>query len=178
VTTLALNFEQKQAIVAEVAEVARTAYSAVAAEYRGITVDRMTSLRAEARKNGVYLRVVKNTLARRAVEDTEFECMTEGLTGPLVLAFSQEDPGAAARVIKDFAKENDQMKVTLVSIGGQLLAPGELETLAKMPTYDQAISMLMSVMKAPVQKLAQTMNEVPGKLVRTLAAVRDAKEAA
>ncbi|MEE4193119.1 MAG: 50S ribosomal protein L10 [Halieaceae bacterium] len=175
---MALNFDQKQAIVAEVAEVARTAYSAVAAEYRGITVDKMTALRVAARKNGVYLRVVKNTLARRAVKDTEFECMTEGLIGPLVLAFSQEDPGAAARVMKDFAKESDKLKVTLVSIGGRMLAPSELDTLAKMPTYDQAISMLMSVMKAPVQKLAATINEVPGKLVRTVAAIRDAKEAA
>ena len=175
---MALNFDQKQAIVAEVAEVARTAYSAVAAEYRGITVDKMTALRVAARKNGVYLRVVKNTLARRAVKDTEFECMTEGLVGPLVLAFSQEDPGAAARVMKDFSKESDKLKVTLVSIGGRMLAPSELDTLAKMPTYDQAISMLMSVMKAPVQKLAATINEVPGKLVRTVAAIRDAKEAA
>ena len=175
---MALNFEQKQAIVAEVAGVASTAFSAVAAEYRGITVEKMTALRVEARKNGVYLRVVKNTLARRAVKDTEFECMTDGLTGPLVLAFSQEDPGAAARVIKDFAKENDKLKVTLVSIGGQMLGASELETLAKMPTYDQAIGTLMSVMKAPIQKLAQTMNEVPGKLVRTVAAIRDAKEAA
>ncbi|MCB1786040.1 MAG: 50S ribosomal protein L10 [Gammaproteobacteria bacterium] len=175
---MALNFEQKQAIVAEVAEVARVAFSAVAAEYRGISVEKMTMLRAQARNNGVYLRVVKNTLARRAVKDTEFECMTDGLTGPLVLAFSQEDPGAAARVMKDFAKDNELLKVTLVSIGGQLLAPSELETLAKMPTYDQAISMLMSVMKAPIQKLAATMNEVPGKLVRTIAAIRDAKEAA
>jgi len=175
---LALNFEQKQAIVAEVAEVARTAHSVVAAEYRGITVEQMTSLRVQARNNGVYLRVVKNTLARRAVKDTEFECMADGLTGPLVLAFSQEDPGSAARVIKDFAKANDKLKVALVSIGGQMLAASELETLAKMPTYDQAISMLMSVMKAPIQKLAATMNEVPGKLVRTVAAIRDAKEAA
>ena len=175
---MALNFEQKQAIVAEVAGVASTAFSAVAAEYRGITVEKMTALRVEARKNGVYLRVVKNTLARRAVKDTEFECMTDGLTGPLVLAFSQEDPGAAARVIKDFAKDESKLKVTLVAIGGQMLGANELETLAKMPTYDQAISMLMSVMQAPVQKLAQTLNEVPGKLVRTVAAVRDAKEAA
>ena len=150
----------------------------MAAEYRGITVEQMTALRVQARNNGVYLRVVKNTLARRAVKDTEFECMTDGLTGPLVLAFSQEDPGAAARVIKDFAKANDKLKVTLVSIGGQMLAASELDTLAKMPTYDQAISMLMSVMKAPIQKLAATMNEVPGKLVRTVAAIRDAKEAA
>jgi len=178
VTKMALNFAEKQAIVAEVAEVAASAYSAVAAEYRGISVDDMTSLRAQARSNGVYLRVVKNTLARRAVEGTDFECMQDGLVGPLVLAFSQEDPGAAARVIKDFAKENKKLEVKLVAIGGRLLGPGDLETLAKMPTYDQAISLLMAVMKAPVEKLARTLNEVPGKLVRTVAAIRDAKEAA
>ena len=175
---MALNFEQKQAIVAEVADVASSAFSAVAAEYRGITVVEMTELRANARKEGVYLRVVKNSLARRAVEGTEFECMTEGLTGPLVLAFSQEDPGAAGRVIKDFAKEHDKLQVTMLAIGGKQLDASQIDVLAKMPTYDQAISMLMSVMKAPVTKLAQTMNEVPGKLVRTVAAVRDAKDAA
>jgi large subunit ribosomal protein L10 len=139
VTTLALNLEQKKAIVAEVKDVASSAYSAVAAEYRGLTVEEMTQLRREARNNGVYLRVVKNTLARRAVEDTDFACMQEGLTGPLVLAFSQQDPGAAARVIKDFAKEHKRLEVKLISIGGRMLAPSELETLAKMPTYDQAI---------------------------------------
>ena len=175
---MALHMAEKQAIVAEVAEVAASAHSAIAAEYRGMTVDAMTRLRAEARNHGVYLRMVKNTLARRAVAGTDFECMQEGLTGPLVLAFSQEDPGAAARVIKDFVKENKQMVVKLVAIGGKLLPATDLEALAKMPTRDQAISMLMGVMKAPIQKLARTLNEVPGKLVRTLAAVRDAKEAA
>ena len=171
-----LNLEQKKVIVAEVAEIAGSAYSAVAAEYRGLTVDEMTLLRKEARNNGVYLRVVKNSLARRAVEDTEFACMQDGMTGPLVLAFSQEDPGSAARVMKDFMKEHDKMVVTMVSIGGKLLDASELETLAKMPTYDQAVSMLMAVMKAPVEKLTRTINEVPGKLVRTVAAIRDAKE--
>jgi len=175
---LALNFEQKKAIVSEVAEVADKAFSAIAAEYRGLTVDEMTDLRAQARNAGVYLRVVKNSLARRAFEGTEFECMSEGLSGPLVLAFSQEDPGSAARVINDFAKDHEKLEVKLVSIGGKLLEPGEIKTLAKMPTYDQAISMLMAVMKAPVEKLARTMNEVPGKLVRTVAAVKDAKQAA
>jgi large subunit ribosomal protein L10 len=175
---MALNLEQKKAIVAEVADVASGALSAVAAEYRGLTVDEMTELRVQARNNGVYLRVVKNTLARRAVEGTDFECMQEGMTGPLVLAFSQEDPGAAARVIKDFAKDHDKLDVKLVSIGGKLLAASELETLAKMPTYEQAISMLMGTMKAPIQKFVTTLNEVPGKLVRTVAAIRDAKEAA
>ncbi len=175
---MALNLEQKKAIVAEVAEVASSAHSAIAAEYRGLTVAQMTELRAQARIGGVYLRVIKNTLARRAVAGTDFECMTEGLTGPLVVAFSQEDPGAAARVIKDFAKGHDKLAVKLVAVGGRLLAPDDIETLAKLPTYDQAVSMLMAVMKAPVQKLATTLNEVPGKLVRTLAAVKDAKAAA
>ena len=173
-----LNLEQKQAVVAEVADIAGKAYSAVAAEYRGLTVDEMTELRVKARESGVYLRVIKNTLARRAMEGTDFACMQEGLVGPLVLAFSLEDPGSAARVIKDFAKEHKKLEVKLVSIGGKLLSASELDTLAKMPTYEQAISILMATMKAPVQKLTSTINEVPGKLVRTLAAVRDAKEAA
>ena len=175
---MALSFAQKEAIVAEVAEVAKSAYSAIGADYRGLTVEQMTDLRVEARKAGVYVRVVKNTLAKRAFADTDFACMEEGLKGPLILAFSQEDPGSAARVAEAFAKTHDEFKVRLVSIGGKLLDPSELGTLAKMPTYDQAISQLMAVMKAPVQKLAATINEVPGKLVRTLAAVRDAKEAA
>lgn len=174
---MALNFEQKQAIVAEVAEVANGAFSAVAAEYRGLTVGELTELRVNARNQGVYLRVVKNTLAKRAVEGTEFECIADGFTGPLILAFSQEDPGAAGRVIKDFAKGHDKLKVTMLAIGGKKLDASQLDVLAKMPTYDQAVSMLMSVMQAPVTKLAQTLNEVPGKLVRTVAAIRDAKEA-
>ncbi|WP_260295829.1 50S ribosomal protein L10 [Sedimenticola hydrogenitrophicus] len=173
-----LNLEQKKAVVAEVAEVASAAYSAIAAEYRGLTVGEMTELRAKAREAGVYVRVIKNSLARRAVENTDFECMKEELTGPLVIAFSQEDPGAAARVIKDFAKDHSKLVVKVVSIGGKLLAVSDLEALSKMPTYEQAVSMLMAVMKAPVEKLARTINEVPGKLVRTVAAIRDAKEAA
>jgi large subunit ribosomal protein L10 len=173
-----LNLEEKKAVVAEVAEVAGSAYSAIAAEYSGLTVGEMTELRAKARESGVYLRVVKNKLARRAFEGTDFSCMADGLVGQLILAFSQEDPGSAARVMKDFSKEHDKLVVKLVSIGGKLLEASDIDTLAKMPTYDQAVSMLMAVMKAPVEKLARTMNEVPGKLVRTVAAVRDAKEAA
>lgn len=175
---MALTFAEKEAIVAEVAEVARSAYSAIGAEYRGLTVEQMTALRVEARKAGVYVRVVKNNLAKRALEDTDFACMRDGLKGPLVLAFSQEDPGSAARVAEAFAKANDKFEVKLVSIGGRLLDASELGTLAKMPTYEEAISLLMAVMKAPVQKLTSTLNEVPSKLARTLAAVRDAKEAA
>ena len=175
---MALNREQKEAIVAEVADVAGSALSAVAAEYRGLTVTEMTDLRRQAREGGVYLREVKNSLARLAVNGTEFECMKEDMAGPLVFAFSQEDPGAAARVIKDFAKDHDKLVVRLVAISGKLLEPGDIETLAKMPTYDRAIRMLMGTMLAPIQKLATTLNEVPGKLVRTVAAIKDAKQAA
>lgn len=175
---MALNLDQKKAVVAEVAEVAANAHSAIAAEYIGLTVEDMTTLRVKARESNVYLRVVKNTLARRAFEGTDFECMGNGMVGPMVLAFSQEDPGAAARVISDFAKENDKLVAKLVSIGGELLEAGDIKRLASMPTKDQAISMLMSVMNAPVEKLARTLNEVPTKLVRVIAAVRDAKDAA
>ena len=175
---MALSYAQKETIVAEVAEVAKTAFSAIGAEYRGLSVADMTALRVEARKADVYVRVVKNTLAKRALADTDFACMQDGLTGPLVLAFGRSDPGSAARVVEAFAKKHDKFQVRLIALSGQLLAPTELEKLAKMPTYEEAISQLMAVMKAPVQKLASTINEVPGKLVRTLAAVRDAKEAA
>ena len=174
---MALSFEDKKAIVADVAEVAATAHSAVAAEYIGLSSEDMTDLRARARSGGVYLRVVKNTLARRAVEGTDFNCMKDALVGPMVLAFSQEDPGSAARVLKDFAKENDKLVIKVLSISGQLLDASELDRLASLPTKEQAISMLMSVMQAPVTKLVRTINEVPGKLVRTVAAVRDSKQA-
>lgn len=173
-----LNFAQKEAVVAEVSEVARSAYSAIGAEYRGLTVAQMTELRVKAREAGVYVRVVKNTLAKRALADTEFECMSEGLTGPLVLAFGRNDPGSVARVAKDFAKQHDRFQVRMIALSGRVLEPSELEKVAQMPTYDEAISLLMATMKAPVQKLTSTLNEVPGKLVRTIAAIRDAKDAA
>lgn len=175
---MALSFNEKEAIVAEVAEIANSALSVVVAEYTGLESTDMDDLRAKARDGGVYIRVVKNTLARRALEGTEYACLQESLVGPLVMAFSQEDPGAAARVVKDFTKENDKLAVKALSIGGQLLAASELDRLAKLPTKDQAISMLMSVMQAPVTKLVRTLNEVPGKLVRTVAAIRDDKQAA
>ncbi|MEW5824311.1 MAG: 50S ribosomal protein L10 [Pseudomonadota bacterium] len=175
---MALTLEDKKVVVAEVAEVASRALSAVAAEYSGLTVEKMTALRVQAREKGVYVRVVKNTLARRAVAGTEFECMSEGLSGPLVLAFSLEDPGAAARLMRDFAKDNNKLVVRLVSIGGKLYPASELDRVASIPTREQALSMLMSVMQAPIAKFVRTLNEVPGKLVRTVAAIRDQKEAA
>jgi large subunit ribosomal protein L10 len=175
---MALTLEEKMAVVAEVSEVAKGAFSAVAAVYSGVTVEEMTELRVKARQDNVYLRVVKNTLARRALENTDFECMSERLTGPLILAFSQEDPGAAARVAKDFAKENDKFEVTMLSVGGELLEPSEIDKLASLPTRDQAISMLMAVMLAPTEKFVRTLNAVPTKLVRTVAAISDQKQQA
>ena len=175
---MALGLEDKKAIVAEVSEVAESALSAVIADYRGLTVGQMTALRKQAREGGVYLKVVRNTLARRAVEGTDFECMQEALVGPTVLAFSQEDPGAAARLIKDFAKENKELEVKALSISGQLLGAEQIDVLAKMPTLDQARAMLMSVMIAPVTKLARTLNEFPASITRVMAAVADEKKKA
>ena len=177
---MSLNLAEKKAVVAEVAEIAAAAHSAVTAEYRGLSVSQMTELRANARKNGVYLRVVKNTLAKRAIAGTDFECLQPTLTGPLVLAFSQEDPGAAARLMRDFVKNkaNEKLVVKSLSVGGQLLPAADLERLASMPTKEEAISLLMACMRAPLDKLARTLNEVPGKLVRTVEAVRQQKEAA
>ena len=175
---MALKLDDKKVIVEEVAAIAAEAHSAIAAEYRGLTVKEMTALRKVARESGVYMRVVKNTLARRAIEGTEFECMQEGLSGPLLLAFSVADPGSAARVISDFSKEHDQLVTKLVSIGGQLYDASELKRLASLPNRDQAISMLMAVMKAPVEKFVRTLAEPHAKLVRTVAAVKEQKDAA
>ena len=175
---MSLTLEVKKAIVNEVAEVAASAPSAIAAEYTGISVAELTKLRRAAREAGVYLRVVRNTLARRALENTKFDCMREGLVGPLLLAFSTQEPGAAAKVIRNFAKEHDKLVIKLVALDGKLLKPSDLEALANLPSYDQAISMLMSVMIAPIAALARTLAAPHAKLVRTIAAVRDQKQAA
>ena len=175
---MAIGLEDKKAIVAEVNETATSALSLVIADARGVTVDGMTALRKNARENSVTLRVVRNTLAKRALEGTDYECVNSTLVGPSLFGFSMEDPGAAARLFKEFAKENKNFEVKALAVSGQMLGAQQLDVLAKLPTRDQALSMLMSVMKAPVTKLVQTMNDVPGKLVRTVAAVRDQKEAA
>ena len=140
-----LNLEDKKVLVAEVTEMAKTALSVVAAEYRGLTVTQMTDLRAKARASGVYMRVVKNTLARKAFAGTAFEPVGPKLKGPLVLAFSKDDPGAAARVVKAFSKDNDKLVATLVSIGGQVLSAKDLEKVASLPTRMQALSQLLGV---------------------------------
>ena len=177
---MALRLDDKKTVVAEVAAIAARAHSAVAAEYRGLTVSQLTALRRSARDSGVYLRVIKNTLARKAVEGTDFACMQEGLVGPLILAFSLEDPTAAARVISAFAKEkeNDKLVAKLVAVGGKLYGAAEIERLSKLPTRDQAIAILMGTMKAPIEKFVRTLAEPHAKLARTIAAVRDQKQAA
>ncbi len=151
------------------------AHSVIAAEYQGLSVGEMTELRVKARESQVQLRVVKNTLAKRAFEGTDYDCLSDALRGQMVYAFSMEEPGGAARVFKDYAAANNKLVVKLIAFGGELLDPSELRRLASIPTYDQAISLLMAVMKAPVEKLARTMSAVPGKLTRTIAAIRDQK---
>jgi len=174
---MALRLEDKKAFVKEVSAVAGESLSAVAAEYRGLTVAEMTELRRDARDAGVYLRVVKNTLARRAVQGTDFECMQDTLKGPLLLAFAKEDPGAAARVIKDFAKEHNALQAVSLSIGGQVMPGSDLGKLADLPTLDQARGMLLGVMIAPMSTLVRTLAEPPAMLARTMSA-RGEQEAA
>jgi large subunit ribosomal protein L10 len=172
-----LNLEDKKVLVTEVAEVAKTALSVVAAEYRGLTVSQMTDLRSKARAQGVYMRVVKNTLARKAFAGTAFEPVGPKLKGPLLLAFSKDDPGAAARVVKAFSKDHEKLVATLVSLGGEVFPGKDLEKVASLPTRAQALSQLLGVLKAPIQKFVSTLAAPNQKLVRTIAAVRDAKQA-
>ena len=173
-----LTLEAKKEIVSEVAAVAANAPSAIAVEYAGISVTEMTKLRQAAREAGVYVRVVRNTLARRALENTKFECMRDSLTGPLLLAFAHHEPGSVAKVIRDFAKGNEKLVVKVIALDGRLLQPSDIGALASLPTKEQAISMLMGLMQAPVTMLARTLAEPHAKLVRTIAAVRDQKQAA
>src|SRR5579871_4660472 len=175
---MALKLEEKKVVVAEVNAVAAKALSVVAAENRGLTVTQMTDLRAKARKEGVYLRVVKNTLARKAVAGTSFECIAPALKGPIVLAFSNDDPGAAARIVKAFTKDNDKLVTTLLSLGGQLLKAQDIDRVASLPTRAQALAQMLGVLKAPIGKFVGTLQAPHAKLVRTLAAVAEAKKSA
>lgn len=174
---MALRLEDKKALVAEVNEVAVRALSAVAAEYRGLTAGKFDELRAKARQNGIYLHVVKNTLAKRAVEGTEFECLKPALVGPLVLGFSLEDPGSVGRVIKDFAKVNDKLVVKAIAVGGTLYGAKDIDRLASLPTKEQAIAQFMGTIKAPIEKFVRTLAEPAAKVTRAVKAVAD-KQAA
>lgn len=175
---MALGLEDKKTIVADVSETATNALSLVVADARGVEVGDMTELRKQARENQVVLRVVKNTLARRALKDTDFECVDDVLKGPSIFGFSMEDPGAAARLFKKFAKENDNFEVKALSVGGQLLESGQIDVLATLPTRDQALGMLAGVMLAPVTKMVRTFNDIPGRTVRVIDQVRVQKDEA
>lgn len=175
---MAFGLERKKEIVAEVNETATKALSAVMADYRGVSVDEMTELRNQAREAGVLVRVIRNTLARRAFEGTSYECFNELLLGPNIMAFSLQDPSAGARVFKDFARGNQHFEIKALSIGGKLLAANQIDVLATLPTKDQAISILMATMMAPVTKMVQTLNDIPAKVTRAVAAVGDQKREA
>lgn len=168
---MALKLEDKKAIVAEVADVAAKSVFAIVANYRGLTVAQMTALRSKVRQSGSYLRVVPNTLARRAVDNTNFACLKEKLVGPVILLFSSNDAGDAARLVRDFAKDNKLFEVQALTFGMSLLPSAALENVANLPTRDQAISLLMSVIKAPVTKFVRTLAEPYAQCVRVVAAI-------
>ncbi|HSX20315.1 MAG TPA: 50S ribosomal protein L10 [Gammaproteobacteria bacterium] len=173
---MTLKLNDKKEIVAIVAEVASQAVSVVAADYRGLTAAEMTTLRANARQAQVNLKIVRNTLARIALKGTEFECINNALTGPIILAFTNDEPGASARLMRDFAKEHEKLEVKAISLGGQVYDKSQLDFVAKLPTKSEAIARLLSVMQAPISKLVRTLAEPQAKLVRTLAAIRDTKQ--
>jgi large subunit ribosomal protein L10 len=175
---VALRLEDKQAIVADVSETAQSALSLVIADARGVDVASITALRKQAREANVDLRVVKNTLARRAFVGTDFECTSDALVGPSMYGFSMEDPGAAARLFKDFAKANDKFEIKALAVAGQLMGPESLDVLATLPTREQALTQLVSVTIAPVTKLVRTFNEIPSQITRVVAAVGESKKEA
>jgi len=160
---MALNLSQKQEVVAELAEIAAKAHSLVAAEYAGTTVEQMTAMRKKARESGVFLKVVKNTLASRAVGGTEFEVVKDALTGPLLYAFSMEEPGAAGRLIKEFAKTNEKLKPRVVSVEGKLLPAAHVDVLASLPTREEALAMLARVLAEPAAMFARAVKAVADK---------------
>ena len=175
VNSVALGLAAKKEIVAEINEVASRALSVAVAEYRGMEVGELTDLRVKAREQGVYLKVIRNTLAKRALSDSKFADIDSALTGPLIYGFSIEAPGGAARLFKDFSKTNPKLQVTALSIGSGLLGPEKLDAVASLPTRDEALARLLATFKAPIEKFVRTINEVPSKFVRVLAAIKEEK---
>lgn len=172
---MSLNLDDKKAVVAEISEHIATAQAVVVAEYRGVTVTDMTALRKKARESGVYLRVLKNTLARRAVADTPFAGLAGQMTGPLAYGISA-DPVAVAKVLNDFAKANEKFVIKAGAMANFVMSPKDVTALATMPSREELLAKLMGTMQAPIAKFVQTLNEVPGKFVRTVAALRDERE--
>ena len=175
---MVLKLDDKKAIVAELAGVVEQSVSAIAADYRGLTVSEMTELRSTARKAGIVMRVYRNTLARRAVKETTFACLTDALVGPIVLFFSQDEPGAAARLLRDFVKAHEALEVKALVLDGQLLGPDQLKAVASLPSREEALASLLSVMNAPVTKFVRTLAEPYAQMVRVMGQVRDKKQAA
>ncbi|MEF2147467.1 50S ribosomal protein L10 [Luteimonas sp. FXH3W] len=173
---MALNFSQKQDVVAQVADVAAKAHSLIAAEYAGTTVEQLTAMRKKAREEGVFLKVIKNTLAARAVEGTDYEVVKDSMVGPLLYAFSTEEPGAAGRVIKEFAKGNDKLIAKFVVVGGTAYPASHVEVLASLPTRDQALSMLLSVLVEPATRVARVVKAIGDKLEEGGAVAAPAQE--
>ena len=171
---MGLSLEQKQAMVSEVAAKLQGAQTVIVAEYRGLNVERVTQLRSKARKSGVYLRVLKNTLARRAVKGTPFEKLSDQMVGPLMYGISQ-DPVAGAKVLSEFAKENELFVIKAGAMPNTVMSSQDIKALAQLPSREELLSKLLGTMQAPMAKLVRTLNEVPGKFVRTLAAYRDQK---
>ena len=174
---MSLSLNQKKAVISEVTDAIASAQAGVVAEYRGLTVAQLTELRTEARNAGVWIKVVKNNLAKRVIQGSDFECLTEHFVGPVIFSAS-DDPVAVAKVMSKFAKDNDLLKITAGAMNGDPMDPKMIESLSKLPGRDELLAKLMGTMNAPVQKLVSTMNEVPTKFVRALSAVAEAKEAA
>jgi large subunit ribosomal protein L10 len=174
---MTLRLEDKKTIVGEVNAIAQDSIAAVTAEYRGLTVSQMNLMRRAAHQRGIYLRVVRNTLTRRAVKDTRFECLVETLSGPLIVAFSKDSPSAPARMFKEFGKEYEALKVKALAVDGQLYNAKQLDAIASLPNKEEALSTLLSAMQAPAAKVVRTLMGVPQKLVWTLVAIRDQKAA-
>ena len=174
---MGLSLEQKQAMVSEVAAKLQGAQSVIVAEYRGLNVERVTQLRSKARKSGVWLRVLKNTLARRAVKGTPFEKLSDKMVGPLMYGISQ-DPVAGAKVLSEFAKENELFVIKAGAMPNAVMSAQDIKALSQLPSREELLAKLLGTMQAPMTKLVRTLNEVPGKFVRTLAAYRDSKEKA
>lgn len=174
---MGLNLDDKKAVVAEVSAEVANAQAVIVAEYRGLEVGQITELRAKARQSGVYLRVLKNTLVRRAVDGTPFEGLTSQLVGPLIYGISA-DPVASAKVLQEFAKTNDKLVIKGGAMPNYVMDANGVKALASMPSREELLAKLLGTMQAPVTKFVQTLNEVPGKFVRTVAALRDSKETA
>lgn len=174
---MSLSLTQKQAVVAEVTESISKAQAMVLAEYRGLTVSELTGMRAQAREAGVFVKVVKNTLARRAIQGSPFECLSEHFTGPVIMAAS-EDPVAAAKLLAKFAKDLEELKITVGGMNGTVMDEAQIQALAKLPGREELLATLVGTMQAPIAKFVQTLNEVPSRFVRTLAAIEEKKQAA